>query len=655
MLNCTSCRQRLPLGSESCAECGTKVTGAAAALARGIRAFADSSYEAALSEFQRARQIVPGDADVLRCYAHGLRHAGRLDSAMAAYRDLLVAAPDDVEARFGTAMILIEWGRLGQARKFFEDLVRVPLPFVQGTFYLGLLYDAPEGFRSDCYYHIAIACWNLGETDAAGHYFEQALELNPNHAGACRHLGNLRFQAQQYSEAVELYQRYLHLHHEDTKRPENFLEVKCNAGIAYFEGGEVELAMDYLNQVLRDRPGHPGAIYHMNLIYEREGMYPRKSVVSPASFEDTDGASMIFGLSGAQETANREVLAHKLDPSARPIIGKSIAMQRVLRHARLAAASDATVLLMGENGTGKELIARAVHEHSNRRDRPFVPVNCAAIPESLIESELFGHERGAFTGATELRKGRFEIANEGTIFLDEVGELDLNMQVKLLRFLQEREINRVGGNESIHIDVRIIAATNRDLEEMLEERTFRQDLYFRLNVLPIQLPPLRERKEDIPMLVDFFLQKYGKGSVPKELIIQDEDLGVMMDYAWPGNIRELENVIERALVLGTQVTPILQGIARGRRTPPSAAPDAASARPASGESTASDREGHVRESGSPFPDGEWKPLSIRDLERLHILQTLSYTEGNRTEAARILGINPSTLWRKMKSYDIPDE
>lgn len=631
------------------------MTGPAASLVRGIQAFSRSEFESALGEFQRSRQIAPEDPDVRRCHAHGLRHAGRLDAAMAAYREILNEIPDDLESRFGTAMILVDWGRLNQARKYFEDLVRVPLPFVRGRFYLGMVYEAPEDFRADCYYHIAIVCWNLGEVEAAGHYFEQALELNPDHAGACRHLGNLKFQAKDYGDAIRLYQRYLNLHHEDTKRPENFLEVKCNVGIAYFEDGEVEMAMDYLNQVLRDRPGHPGAIYHMNLIYEREGMYPqKKSVVTPRNYEDTDGASMIFGLSAAKEAAGREGILNRLDPSSRPIIGKSIAMQRVLRHARLAAASDATVLLMGENGTGKELIARAVHEHSNRRDRPFIPVNCAAIPESLIESELFGHERGAFTGATELRKGRFEIADEGTIFLDEVGELDLNMQVKLLRFLQEREINRVGGNESIHVDVRIIAATNRDLEQMLEDRTFRQDLYFRLNVLPIQLPALRERKEDIPLLVDFFIQKYGKGSVPKESVIQDEDLSVMMAYAWPGNIRELENVIERALVMGTQVTPILQGIAKGRRTSPGDAGDASSRGTGLGREAGERSAMEDARPGDPT-DAEWEPVSIRELEKRHILRMLSHTDGNRTEAARQLGINPSTLWRKMKSYDIPED
>jgi DNA-binding NtrC family response regulator len=323
-------------------------------------------------------------------------------------------------------------------------------------------------------------------------------------------------------------------------------------------------------------------------------------------------------------------------------------MQRVLRHARLAAASDATVLLMGENGTGKELIARAVHEHSNRRDRPFIPVNCAAIPESLIESELFGHEKGAFTGATELARGGSKSPNEGTIFLDEVGELDLNMQVKLLRFLQEREINRVGGmrasTSTSASSPQPTAIWTTCSKRARSDRTSTSAS----TSCPIQIPPLRERREDIPLLVDYFLKKYAKGSIPRESLIKDEDLGIMMEYAWPGNIRELENVIERALVLGTQVTAILQGIARGRRGPdPAGRGRWADASMDGGRPLAS-----AGDDGSE--PGAWEPLPIRELEKRHILRTLRHTRGNRTEAARLLGINPSTLWRKMKTYDISE-
>ncbi len=230
------------------------------------------------------------------------------------------------------------------------------------------------------------------------------------------------------------------------------------------------------------------------------------------------------------------------------LIGESERFQAVLKTVTRVAATDATVLLLGESGTGKELIARTIHHHSERRKGPFVPVNCAALPDNLIELELFGAERGAFTGATERRIGRFERANGGTIFLDEIGELSVAVQVKLLRVLQERTFERLGSSESLKTDVRIIAATNRNLEEEVKKGNFREDLYWRLNVVSIRLPPLRERKEDIPLLVNYFLRKFNK-KYRKNVSISDEIMRSFIDYSWPGNIRELANVLERLVIM----------------------------------------------------------------------------------------------------------
>ncbi len=231
------------------------------------------------------------------------------------------------------------------------------------------------------------------------------------------------------------------------------------------------------------------------------------------------------------------------------LVGTSESMQAVLRFIEEVADSDSTVLIQGESGTGKELVARALHFNSMRRDRPFVPVNCAAIPESLLESELFGHEKGAFTGAVGARPGRFEMAHGGTIFLDEVGEMNLSLQVKLLRVLQERCFERVGGTKTIAVDVRIIAATNQDLEQLVQEKRFRQDLYYRLNVIPILLPPLRERQSDIPLLVDHFITRFNRLKRASIQGVEPEAMDYLMRYQWPGNIRELENLIERLVVL----------------------------------------------------------------------------------------------------------
>jgi DNA-binding NtrC family response regulator len=231
------------------------------------------------------------------------------------------------------------------------------------------------------------------------------------------------------------------------------------------------------------------------------------------------------------------------------IIGKSKSMKEIFKVVKQIADSRSTALIMGESGTGKELISRAIHYNSNRKNYPFVTINCAAIPETLIESELFGHERGAFTNAIEKKLGRFEVGHQGTLFLDEIGELSLATQAKILRFLEEREFNRVGGSKTIKVDVRLITATNKDLNQMIKKGSFREDLYYRINVVPIVIPPLRERKEDIPLLIDHFISKFNVENNKNVKGIVKEAFELMMQYEWPGNIRELENLIERVIAL----------------------------------------------------------------------------------------------------------
>ena len=231
------------------------------------------------------------------------------------------------------------------------------------------------------------------------------------------------------------------------------------------------------------------------------------------------------------------------------IVGSSDALRKVLRHVAKVAPSDSTVLILGETGTGKELIARAIHKRSSRAEQAFIGVNCAAIPPSLIASELFGHEKGAFTGATQRRLGRFESANGGTIFLDEVGDLPLEIQIALLRVLQEREIERIGSNKAIPVDVRVLAATHRDLDTLVAEGRFREDLLYRLSVVPIQMPSLRERVDDVPVLVDYFIGRFGKKAGKKFRTIDKKTVKLFEAYEWPGNVRELQNVIERAVIL----------------------------------------------------------------------------------------------------------
>lgn len=309
------------------------------------------------------------------------------------------------------------------------------------------------------------------------------------------------------------------------------------------------------------------------------------------------------------------------------IVARSRVMLEVFETVRQVAPTKATVLLMGESGTGKELIANAIHYNSPRAGRPFIKVNCAALPETILESELFGHEKGAFTGAYQTRIGRFEAADGGTLFLDEIGAMSAALQVKLLRVLQESEFERVGGNRTIRVDIRLITATNTDLRKAVAEGKFREDLFYRVNVVVIHLPPLRERKEDIPFLAGHFLKKYAAENNRDVEAIDEEALVALMRYDFPGNVRELENIIESAVVL-----------TKGRTITLDLLPPAVRAAEPSTDSVV-------------IPVG----TTLKDVEKRLIEATLNYTNGNRTETARILKIGRRTLFRKMKEYAITFE
>ena len=305
------------------------------------------------------------------------------------------------------------------------------------------------------------------------------------------------------------------------------------------------------------------------------------------------------------------------------IVGQGEVMRNIYELVRRTAPTDSTVLITGESGTGKELIARAVHTYSLRQDKEFVTVDCSALVETLLESELFGHVKGSFTGAIQTKYGSFELANGGTFFFDEIGNLSLNTQAKLLRVIQEKEVKPVGSEKTLKVDVRIIAATNQDLKPAIARKTFREDLYYRLNVFPIHIPPLRERKEDISLLVNHFLQKYNKKRKIPVTQIEPETMPLLMSYDWPGNVRELENAIERALILEDGATLLPRSF--------------------------------------PWIEAQkkTKPLSFRskvypleEMEKHHIMMVLNETKGHKGNAASLLGIDRKTLYTKIKKYEL---
>ena len=325
-----------------------------------------------------------------------------------------------------------------------------------------------------------------------------------------------------------------------------------------------------------------------------------------------------------ENLALKERIGDRFDFSR--IIGRSGKMIALLDTLAMVAPSDATVLIMGESGTGKEVIANAIHHNSPRAGQPFIKVSCAALPETLLESELFGHEKGAFTGAVSRREGRFQLAHRGTIFLDEVGEMSPALQTKLLRVLQEKEFEPLGSARTIKVDIRVIAATNKDLTKEVKEGRFREDLYYRLNVVPITMPPLRERKEDIPPLADHFLAVYREKNRKPLKGISGKALDLLVRYDWPGNIRELENCIERAVIMAREemITPV------------------------DFPSQIQRLSGEGAKEGSAIPYG----MSLAEMERELIVKTLAETGGNRTRASEVLGINRRTLQNKLKEYGL---
>ena len=329
-----------------------------------------------------------------------------------------------------------------------------------------------------------------------------------------------------------------------------------------------------------------------------------------------------------------QFLSHGEDEESYELLGDSNAMEQLRALIRKVARTQATVLIQGESGTGKELIARAIYAQSPRYNAPFIKMNCAAVPENLIESEFFGHEKGAFTGALNKREGRFELAHGGTILLDEISEISPQVQAKLLRVLQEREFERVGGNRTVKVDVRVIATTNRNLEDSVEKKEFRQDLYFRLNVVPVLVPPLRERKSDIPLLAEQFRQRFARKHGVKVAGISPSCMEVLRKHDWPGNVRELQNVIERAVILcseGGVLEPVHLGLV------PQVSSEGASS--------------PSRPAASSSPDNSDKFYTLAELEKQHILYAMERSQGNRTLAAKMLDISIRTLSNKLHEYN----
>ena len=394
-------------------------------------------------------------------------------------------------------------------------------------------------------------------------------------------------------------------------------------------------ALDFLKQAAESDIGVPKTIiltpdpvvdYAVSLIQHGAMDYLIKPV-DPRQLELSVKKSLAAALA-APPGEKEKIVKHK----AVHIITKDPRMENLLKLAVRVADSSASVLIQGESGTGKELLARFLHEKSARRNQPFIAINCAALPENLLESELFGHEKGAFTGALARKAGKFELADKGTLFLDEITEMQFHLQSKLLRVLQEKVVDRVGGTQPVDVDVRVIATTNRDAKAAIENQAFREDLFYRLNTIPLIIPPLRERSRDIRLLCDFFMKKYCKIDAKSVKGLTDQAFSVLHNHSFPGNVRELENVIHRAVLLAEtdMITPSDLLMDDGADSPPADGTDAES-----------------------FGDEDFSIGSLKEMEQKMIFRTLDQTEGNRTHAAKILGISVRTLRNKLNEYKAP--
>ncbi|GAB4322341.1 MAG: hypothetical protein Kow0059_17370 [Candidatus Sumerlaeia bacterium] len=631
---CRSCGKAVDPDVNYCPYCGAHQGEAHINHREAVQAFCQGNYETALRKMEMAVALSPERAQLWKDLGHCHLHAGDSAAALSNYERALELGRRYPDAEFNRAVLLMKNNALDRAQAAFQSAIDQEPLIVPGEYYLGLFFDSTSSFIAECYLYEGIIARELNALDEALGCFDKALAYNPRLITAIKGIADIHLQRKNFVQALEHYHHVLELH----PIGDDLVEVRCNMGIAYFENEQLDEAVSEFRWVLQHDVGNTRAVKYLNRIYEKSGKSDSNVRHAPIPAIVPDVASPIFDLSPGDEPHVAE--SPFTHPPQIVIIGKSQEMLRVMRHARLAAASDSTVLITGENGTGKELLARLIYHNSPRRSQPFVVVNCAAIPETLLESELFGHEKGAFTGAYQKKIGRFEQADRGTIFLDEVAELTPMMQVKLLRVLQEKEFTRVGGTEPIRVDVRIIAATNRQLKQLIESGQFREDLYFRLNVLPIHIPPLRQRREDIPLLVNYLFRKYSRHNPKAQMKLSDEDLKILMEHDWPGNVRELENMIERSIVMGTQIGTFLEELTRLKQA---AHRDDGQASGGKGRSAG----------GTSLPELPYSEnLTLQEVERLHIIRVLNAVRGNQRRAAAILGINPTTLWRKMKQYGI---
>ena len=479
-------------------------------------------------------------------------------------------------------------------------------------------YENSGVFLADVYLYLGVIYRSLNKNDEAVLSFEKTVELNPLSELALANLGDMMFKDDNYDAAILYYKKAIQAGDDNLKKS----HLHNDLGLAYFRKGLIEEAIGSFKSAIMLNSDNKNAVYNLGLIYVKSGMQDKVKDDYKEFLKHESGVDIVFNLSRSIMDVAKQESAGDMDMD---FLGNDASIKKIKEIIWKAAATDSTVFIQGENGTGKELAARAIHKMSKRSSKPFIVVNCGALPETLLESELFGHVKGAFTGAVKDKPGRFELAEGGTVFLDEIGDITQAMQVKLLRFVQFKEFERVGGNDTLKVDVRIITATNKNVKKLVEEGRFREDLYYRLYVLPLIMPPLRDRGRDILLLAEYFLLRFSEKNRKEFRNFSPEAARLLNSYAWPGNVRQLENVIERIVTLNDGQEVINEYLP----------------------------EEILNAAGNDEGRGRQRPASeSREDKKQNIIDVLAREKNSKTKAAKALGISRVALWKKMKKLGI---
>jgi sigma-54 specific flagellar transcriptional regulator A len=643
-MHCESCGKKIDAKVKFCRHCGAAAREPSQVVLSIIADFKNRNFEGISGKIHS----IEGSYDrnfILKAEGDLAFVTGNYREAEKNYNSIL-KSKRQWDTLYNMALINLNANKTDEAIENLQA-IKPSAENIRQSFIYSERYSGKDALMADIQMYLGILYKNAEKNAAAAKSFEKALACGASGELVHANLGDLYFKEDNYDKAIKHYEAAVKISEDAMKKSNLYNDL----GFAYFRKGLMQEAVESLKKSLIMNPENKNAVYNLGLIYVKDGMQDKIKDDYKEFLSHGEGVDILFNLTKSMMQAAKQE-SEKV--SSIDFIGEDPGVRKVKEIIVKASETDSTVFIEGENGTGKELAARAIHKLSKRQDKPFIVVNCGALPETLLESELFGYEKGAFTGAVKEKQGRFEIADKGTVFLDEIGDITQAMQVKLLRFVQQREFERVGGNETKKVDVRIITATNRDIKKLTSEGRFREDLFYRLYVLPVMMPPLRERGGDIMLLAGYFLKvfsaKYGK----KFRLFTKEAADAILSYSWPGNVRQLENMIERTVTLHdaaevrldflpaeiSKIGERRQGeLSRTRKT-----------------DIKQDGEKDLIEIIKSVDYAHDKAASIigitenflrEKMQEYDIKEILKRVNNSKTKAAKLLGVDRTTLWRRM--------